>query len=92
MLEVREAGGRQLGQRVQTGGFEGVVMDSVGVPIQGVRVGVIGSNQEVYTNAEGHYSITGVNPGRYQVRFVDPTLEFVGFVPPPAARDAIRAR
>jgi hypothetical protein len=88
--EVREAGGRRLGQRVQTGGFEGVVVDSVGVPIQGVRVGVVGSNQEVFTNAEGRYSITGVDPGRYRVRFVDPGLQDVGFAPEPVTRDVIR--
>ncbi len=90
VLEVREAGGRSLGQRVETGGFEGVVMDSVGAPVRAVRVGVVGSSQEVYTNAEGRYSITGLNPGRYQVRFVDPGLELVGFIPPPVARDVIR--
>ena len=53
-------------------------------------MGVIGSNQEVFTNAEGRYSITGLNPGRYQVRFVDPALESYGFVPDPVARDVIR--
>ncbi len=50
----------------------------------------MGSNQEVYTNAEGRYSITGLNPGRYQVQFIDPSLEAVGFVPPAIPRDVIR--
>jgi hypothetical protein len=90
VLEAREAGGRRLGQRVATGGFEGVVMDSVGVPIASARVGVVGSNQEVYTDAAGRYGIVGLNPGRYQVRFVDPALESIGFVPEPVARDVIR--
>ena len=90
VLEVREAGGRSLGQRVQTGGVEGVVVDSLGMVSRGVRVGVVGSNQEVYTNAEGLYSIIGLTPGRYQVRFIDPELEQYGFVPVPVARDVIR--
>jgi hypothetical protein len=90
VLEAREAGGRRLGQRVATGGFEGVVLDSVGVPIASARVGVVGSNQEVYTDAAGRYGIVGLNPGRYQVRFVDPALESIGFVPEPVARDVIR--
>lgn len=90
VLEVREAGGRSLGSRVQTGGVEGVVVDSLGMVRRGVRVGVVGSNQEVYTNAEGRYSITGLSPGRYQVRFIDPELEQYGFVPNPVARDIIR--
>lgn len=90
VLEVREAGGRSLGQRTQTGGVEGMVIDSVGVPVRGVRVGVAGSNQEVYTNAEGRFSITGLTEGRYQIRFIDPGLEAYGFVPEPVTRDVIR--
>ena len=90
VLEVREAGGRSLGQRAETGGIEGVVRDSLGVPLRGVRVGVIGSNQEVYSNAEGSFSITGLTDGRYQVRFVDARLESMGYIPPPVERDVIR--
>ena len=92
VLEAREAGGRSLGQLVETGGVEGVVVDSLGMLRQGVRVGVVGSNQEVYTNPDGRYSITGLNPGRYQVRFVDPELEAYGFVPEPIARDVLRGQ
>lgn len=90
VAEVHEAGGRSLGQRAETGGFEGVVRDSLGVPMGGVRVGVIGSVQEVYTNAQGEFSITGLTDGRYQVRFVDPALESAGFIPPPVPQDVIR--
>lgn len=88
--DVREAGGRTLGQRVETGGVEGVVRDSIGVPRRGVRVGVVGSNQEVFTNAEGRFSITGLTPGRFMVRFVDPELERLGYLPDPVERDVIR--
>lgn len=90
VTSVREAGGRSLGQRAQTGGVEGVVMDSLGVPLRGVRVGVIGSNQEVYTDAEGEFSITGLAEGRYQVRFVDSELEQAGYMPPAVEQDVIR--
>ena len=90
VLEVREAGGRSLGQRAETGGIEGVVRDSLGVPKRGVRVGVVGSNQEVYSNAEGAFSITGLTDGRYQVRFVDAQLEAMGYIPNPVERDVIR--
>lgn len=90
VLDVREAGGRSLGQRIETGGVEGVVRDSLGVPRRGVRVGVVGSNQEVYTNAEGRFSITGLTPGRFLVRFVDPLLEQAGYIPEPIERDVIR--
>lgn len=90
VLETREAGGRSLGQRVETGALEGLVTDSIGVPRAGVRVGVVGSNQEVFTDGAGRYSITGLGPGRYLVRFVDPALEGVGFPPSVVARDVIR--
>ncbi len=90
VLEVREAGGRSLGQRAETGGIEGVVRDSLGIPKRGVRVGVVGSNQEVYSNAEGEYSITGLTAGRYQVRFVDAQLESMGYIPNPVERDVVR--
>jgi carboxypeptidase family protein len=90
VLEVREAGGRSLGQRAETGGIEGVVRDSIGVPLPGVRVGVVGSNQEVYSNSEGEFSITGLTEGRYQVRFVDAQLEQAGYIPEPVVRDVIR--
>lgn len=65
-------------------------MDSLGVALSGVRVGVIGSKQEVYSDAEGVFSITGLTEGRYQVRFVAPELESAGFIPPPVAQDVIR--
>ncbi|MEM7413956.1 MAG: carboxypeptidase-like regulatory domain-containing protein [Gemmatimonadota bacterium] len=90
VLDVREAGGRSLGQRAETGGIEGVVRDSLGVPLRGVRVGVVGSNQEVFSNREGEFSITGLTPGRFQVRFVDLQLEQAGYIPEPVARDVIR--
>jgi len=90
VLEVREAGGRSLGQRAETGGVEGVVRDSIGVPLAGVRIGVVGSNQEVYSNSSGVFSITGLTAGRYQVRFVDALLEQAGYIPEPVTRDVIR--
>lgn len=89
VTEVREAGGRSLGQRAQTGGIEGVVRDSLGVPLRGVRIGVVGSNQEVYSNADGEFSITGLTEGRFQVRFVDAQLEQAGYIPEPVTRDVI---
>lgn len=89
VTEVREAGGRSLGQRAQTGGIEGVVRDSLGVPLRGVRIGVVGSNQEVYSNADGEFSITGLTDGRFQVRFVDAQLEQAGYIPEPVTRDVI---
>ena len=60
------------------------------MPKRGVRIGVVGSNQEVYSNAEGAYSITGLTAGRYQVRFIDAQLEDMGYIPNPVERDVIR--
>ena len=90
VLDVREAGGRGLGRLARTGGIEGVVRDSLGLPLQGVRVGVVGSNQEVYSNSEGRYSITELPEGRYRVRFLDKRLEVMGYVSDPLERDVVQ--
>jgi len=89
VLEVREAGGRALGRLARTGGIEGVVRDSLGLPLRGVRVGIVGSNQEVYSKADGRYSITELPEGRYRIRFVDERLEVMGYVPEPLERDVV---
>jgi hypothetical protein len=90
VLAIREAGGRSLGGSVATGGVEGVVFDSLGMFRRGLSVGVVGSPQKVFTNAEGRYSITGLNPGRYQIQIDDAELGAYGFSPEPAVRDVIR--
>ena len=90
VTEIREAGGRSLGRAAETGGVEGVALDSLGVPLQGLRVGIIGSSQEVFTDAQGSFSITGLTEGRYRLRFVDPELESRGYIPPPVEQDVIR--
>jgi hypothetical protein len=89
VLAARAAGGRRLSGSAGTGGIEGVVRDSVGVPVQGVRVQVIGSNQTVYTNAGGRFGITGLPEGRYQVEVLGTGLEVGGFSSDPATRDVI---
>ena len=65
-------------------------MDSIGAVLAGVRVGVVGSNQEVFSNASGEFSITGLTEGRYQVRFVDELLGQAGYIPEPVTQDVIR--
>ena len=90
VLAIREAGGRSLGGSVPTGGVEGVVLDSLGMFRRGLTVGVVGSPQRVFTNAEGRYSITGLNPGRYQIQIDDAELARYGFSPDPVVRDVIR--
>ena len=52
VMEVQESGGRTIVE-AETGTIEGIVLDSLGVaPLRGARVGVRGSNQQVFTNAE----------------------------------------
>lgn len=89
VVEARESGGRRLG-RAETGGIDGLVTDSIGLPLPGVRIGVVGSNQEVYSNADGEFGIRGLQEGRYQIRFIDPGLEAFGYIPEPVTRDVIR--
>jgi len=53
--EVFEAGGADLARSTTTGAIQGIVVDSVGLPIQGARVGVSGSNQTMRTDAQGRF-------------------------------------
>lgn len=89
VVQVHEGGGRALGGRAQTGGIEGVVVDSLGAPMTGARVGVIGSNQTFFTDAEGRFGILGLSEGNYRVRFADPRLESFGLVAPPLDREVL---
>jgi hypothetical protein len=89
VLEVHEGGGRSLGGRRQTGGIEGVVVDSAGAPLVGARVGVVGASQEVFTDSEGRFGILGLMEGTYQVRFVDPRLGATGLGAPSVTRGVI---
>ena len=87
VLEILEAGGRDLGRGVRTGAIEGIVVDSMGLPMSGVQVGYVGSNQAVFTNAEGRFNMVGLDEGTYRVRFVEPQLGSFGYVPPPVVRE-----
>ncbi|MEX0843469.1 MAG: carboxypeptidase regulatory-like domain-containing protein [Gemmatimonadota bacterium] len=89
VVDIREAGGRSLGQHARTGGVEGVVLDSLGAPLQGVRVGIVGSSQQVFTTANGGFAIPGLPEGRYQVRFVAPAIEAAGYELEPVRRDVV---
>ncbi|MEX2466264.1 MAG: carboxypeptidase regulatory-like domain-containing protein, partial [Gemmatimonadota bacterium] len=78
VLEVRDRGGDAF-MRGESGTIEGFVQDSLGiVPLSGVRVGVVGSNQLVFTDEEGRFEITGLTDGTYEIRFVDTRLEEYG--------------
>lgn len=87
VVDVHETGGSQVAQVARTGGIEGIVRDSLGVPVQGVAVGVVGSNQQVYTDGEGRFGITGLPEGRYQVQVVPSEAEPEGLTPDPIVRD-----
>lgn len=90
VVSVQDSGGASLVE-AETATVEGFVQDSLGMlPLRGIRVGVVGSNQEVFTNAEGRFRISGLSEGVYQIRFVDPELEEFGFVPEPVTRETYR--
>lgn len=89
VVDVREAGGRRLGGRTGTGGIEGVVLDSLGTPARGVAVAVVGSNQTVFTNARGEFSITSLAEGTYRIRIRDLRLDEAGYVTEPVLQDVI---
>jgi len=89
VLAVHEGGGRTLTGRRQTGGIEGIVVDSAGAPIVGARVGVLGGSQEIFTDESGSFGLLGLSGGTQQVYFVDPRLGDAGLLPPLVEREVI---
>jgi hypothetical protein len=86
VVDVRE-GGRSLGSGVLTGGIEGVAVDSSGAAVSGVAVGIVGSNQSVFTDVEGRFAISGLGDGVYQLRVTFSDLAQFGYVSPTSTRD-----
>jgi hypothetical protein len=89
VIAVHGGGGRVVTGRRQTGGVEGLVVDSVGAPLAGVRVGVMGGSQEAFTDAEGRFGLLGLSAGIYRVRFVEPRMARAGLAPPSVEREVI---
>lgn len=94
VMQVREAGaaGRTIVE-AQTGTIAGVVLDSLGVePLSGASVGIVGSNQTVFTDATGEFVIRGLTGGRYQVSITHSSVEEVGFRPPPIIEEVVEGQ
>lgn len=89
VLDVIEGGGRSLGGFTARGGIEGLVIDSAGLPVVGARVGVVGWNQEAFTDSLGAFSLLGLGGGEYEVWYVGPQAAAHGLQPPPVARSVI---
>jgi TonB-linked SusC/RagA family outer membrane protein len=61
----------------QQGAIAGTVMDSTSnASLPGANVQLVGTERGAATDADGNYTITGISPGSYDVRF-----SFVGFEP-----------
>ncbi len=87
VTQVQESGGRTIVE-AETGTIEGIVLDSLGVePLRGARVGVRGSNQQVFTNAQGRFSITGLTAGIYEVLVSHARLDAWGYRPDPTVQE-----
>ena len=81
VLEVQGVG-RALGHRL-TAGIEGLVRDSLGQPLEGVRVDIVGADQQAVTDTAGWFEVFSLVEGIYQVSFVDERLSAFGFRPEP---------
>ena len=68
VLEVTEADGGKLLQ-AELGSIDGMVLDGEGEPLAGARVGLVGSNQSIFSDREGRFRIDGLAEGVYRVRF-----------------------
>jgi len=89
VLDVIEGGGRSLGGFSARGGIEGLVIDSAGQPVVGARVGIVGWNQEAFTDSLGAFSLLGLGGGEYAVWYVGPQAAAHGLLPPPVDRSVI---
>ncbi len=79
VLDV-QAPGRVIGHAM-AGAMEGVVRDSVGSPMEGVRVELVGTEWTAETDSAGSFSFYPLVDGVYQVRLAHPTLERFGQSP-----------
>ena len=77
VLSVLEAGGGTLVE-VELGTVEGMVLDSGGEPLPGARVGFMGSNQSIFSDAEGRFRLGGLTEGVYRVRYDHESLREAG--------------
>jgi len=59
----------------------GAVTDSLGRPLSGTRVGLLGTNYSVVTSDDGRYQLTGILEGSYIVSFVPLALRGFGYLP-----------
>ena len=64
-----------MGLGAQT--IQGVVTDPLGVPVMGVRVELVQSGMQAWTNGTGHYEIRNVAAGRYTIRVLSDDFEAV---------------
>lgn len=95
LVGFRESGGLVLDVegvmamgRARTGSVEGVVRDSLGRAVEGVRVEVIGAGLGAASDSVGRYRIDGLVAGTYRVRFTDARLQAYGFDPEPLTLEA----
>jgi outer membrane receptor protein involved in Fe transport len=59
---------RALEAQAGTGVLEGIVTDSSGAGIPGVLIQIMGTRLSASSADSGHYRISGITPGTYQVR------------------------
>lgn len=84
VLEAEWAG--RAGERVVLGGIEGVVRDSAGNVLEGVRVDVIGTGHRALSDSLGRYRISDMVAGSYRLRFIHPRLQAYGHLPAPVVQ------
>ena len=82
VIKVHGTGGTVLDVELG-GGIAGVILDSLRVGLPGARVFAEGTGIESVTDAEGNFTLSGLEPGLYSVSFSHPYLEPFAYTPEP---------
>ena len=80
VLEVQEAGGATI-LEAELGSIEGMALGPDGEPMEGARIGLWGSSQSIFSDAQGRFAFRGLTPGSYRIRFDHEVLREIGYAP-----------
>ena len=83
VVRVHDNQGATVLEAELAGGIAGVVRDTLREGLPNARVFVQGTGIESFTDSDGRFQLTGLDPGVYAVTFDHPYLEPYAYIPEP---------